>query len=288
MTQSAVSQIIRQMEKQLGVVLIDREHRPLALTAAGKALHRKAELIVEEAEQLPAVVREAGLSRMPEIRIALVDSFAGTAGPSFIKVMLDSATRLAVWSGLSPSMGQALLAREVDLAVTTDPLEDVDGLDRSPLWHEPFILLIPKAISLAGSGVQLKRLAAEYPLIRYSARSHIGGQIERHLRRLRVTVDRRLEIDTSDAVVAMVAAGIGWAILTPLCLLQGRGHAERVQVVRLPGPRFVRSLVLVCRAGEYRDLSHRTAEIAKKVLRTECLGEIRRRWPWVANEIVLG
>jgi hypothetical protein len=53
-------------------------------------------------------------------------------------------------------------------------------------------------------------LAKELPLIRWSAQSHIGAEIERQLRRMRVEIPRRFEFDSGSTILSMVAAGIGW------------------------------------------------------------------------------
>jgi DNA-binding transcriptional LysR family regulator len=285
MTQSAISQTIAGIESALGTELFIRDQRPLWLTAAGNILRERAEPLVREAELIPATIREASLAQLPNIRIGLVDSFAGTAGPAFIKNMIDAATQLAIWTGLSPSHGKALLARQVDVIIASDLIEDVDGLDRQPVWREAFIVIVPKDMDLQQHGLDLRQIAAESPLIRFSARSQIGSQIDRHLRRLNVIATRRLEIDTSDTVTAMVAAGIGWAITTPLCLLQGCSYPERIRVLPLPGPRMTRTLAVINRTGEYRELSARISQAAKKALAAECLIEIGRLWPWLKSEI---
>ena len=44
------------------------------------------------------------------------------------------------------------------------------------------------------------------PLVRFSARSKTGIEVERHLRRLKVELPRRLEFDTPQGVAATVAA----------------------------------------------------------------------------------
>lgn len=287
MSQSAVSQTIRNIETSLCVELFVRGHRPLSLTQEGSILRDKAEPIIREAELIPAVIREAGSAQLPAIRIGLVDSFAGTAGPVFIKHMFDVATQLAVWTGLSQSHGQALLSRHVDVIVTSDLLEDVDGLDRQMLWREPFVLIMPTDMEVSRDGPDLRQMVSQHPLIRFSARSQLGAQIDRHLRRIGVVAHRRLEIDISDTVTAMVAAGIGWAITTPLCLLQGRSYPDQIRVVPLPGPRMTRTLAVINRAGEYRELSARIADAARKALQAECLAEINRLWPWLESEVTI-
>jgi DNA-binding transcriptional LysR family regulator len=51
-TQSAASQRIGHLEKQLGVTLIDRSVRPLALTAAGELFHAEAKELVQRYDRL--------------------------------------------------------------------------------------------------------------------------------------------------------------------------------------------------------------------------------------------
>ena len=117
---------------------------------------------------------------------------------------------------------------------------------------------------------------------------HLRPQVGRHLRRLGIQAPRTVEIDTSDTLVAMVAAGCGWAITTPLCYLQGRAHAARTVPLRLPGPGFERSLVLVSRAGEYAELPRKVALQAHRILNEVVLPEIRRMIPWLGPELVVG
>jgi DNA-binding transcriptional LysR family regulator len=66
--------------------------------------------------------------------------------------------------------------------------------------------------------------------------------IERHLRRVGHTPLPSLEIDSADIVMAMVAAGLGWSITTPLCVLQGRAWLGQVAALPLPGPPLSRTI----------------------------------------------
>ena len=288
LTQSAVSQSLRQLEGEFKVSLFARDRRPLRLTTAGNLLRERAARLVEEANQLPSLLQEIGAASLPVIRVGLVDSFAATVGPHLIRELLQSTLHLSVYSGLSPTHGVALQRRTVDLVVTSDALDDEDGLERHLILREPFVLVMPAEIANESSGLSLDQLAARHPLVRYSARSHMGAQVERHLRRLGIQAPRTIEIDTSDTLVAMVAAGCGWAITTPLCYLQGRAHTARTVPLRLRGPGFERSLVLVSRAGEYAELPRKVALQVHRILKEVVVPEIRRMIPWLGTELVVG
>jgi DNA-binding transcriptional LysR family regulator len=287
LTQSAVSQAMRRVEGAFGTALVLRGRRPVSLTDAGRLLARRAEGLLRDADRLRLAVLEAARRPAPEIRLGLVDSFAATAGPELIRALSGAASRVVVWSGLAPSLGAALLARDIDAVITSDTLDDVDGLARHPLWKEPFVLLLPRDAAVPTHMDGLALLAAGLPMIRYSARSHTGLQIERHLRRVGIGAERRIEVDGSDALVAMVAEGIGWAIATPLCLLQGAARAGDTRAVALPAPRFNRTLSLLCRQDTPSAWAARVADAAAAALRMGCLPRLRRLAPHLADDITL-
>lgn len=289
LTQSAVSQLIRQLEECMGAVLVDRSQRPVALTATGRVLQRHALSIISDAEALEIAVRHAGSSKVQELNIGVVDSFASTVGPSLIKALLKTtATHLSFRSGLAHDHAEGLLSRNLDFIITSDSLDDVDGLERYVIMSEPFLLLLPEKLGTVSDLLDLKKLAAAHSLIRFSARSQIGVQIERHLRRLGVKAARLLEVDATDTLVAMISAGLGWAIATPFCLLQAGGRAKGVKAFPFPAAGFNRQLHLVTRSGEYGGLPQRIVDLSCEIVRRECMPEIRRLAPWLKNQIMIG
>lgn len=286
-TQSAVSQTVRQLEDDLGVVLIDRASRPMALTRPGSILREHGYGLIQDAERLAGKVRGCGDAEVQEIRIGLVDSFAAAVGPALMKILLDHAVNLTVWSGLTSNLADALLQRKLDMIIANDALDDSDGLERQELMSEPYLLLLPASLAVDAKDVKLATLARNYPMICYNPHSFLGAQIARQLRRGNIRATRRVSVDTTDSLVAMVAAGIGWTSTTPLCLLLARSYLQRVTVLPFPGPRFSRRLVLVYRSGEYAALAGRLARIASRILATEVRAELKQLIPWIEDQIIV-
>lgn len=286
-TQSAVSQALTQVEEILQTQVFDRSHRPFKLTPAGIALSRRARAIVEDMDRLVVHVRDADLASRPAIRVGMIDSFAATAGPAIVKQITASASQLLLWSGLANSHAQALLNRQLDLIVTSDMLEDVDNIIRRPIFTEPFIAVVPRARHKELQNADLTTLIQRLPLIRFSARSHFGAIIERHLRRSGHSPHAYLEIDTSDVVMAMVAADLGWTITTPLCLLQGRTHMAQVAVIPLPGPQLTRTIYQLSRQGEYEEMAENCFQVSRRVLESEIFPDVRKLIPWLRTAIAL-
>jgi DNA-binding transcriptional LysR family regulator len=288
LTQPTVSQIVRQLETGFGVELIDRSHRPLKATAAGLHLRQRAVSIVGEAQRLSTSLRAFGPGKMPAIRIGLVDSFAATVGPMLTRELMDMAVQLSVWSGLAPNLGASFEDRELDIVVTSESFEDTDNLRRYLLLREPFILILPTDVAARHELSDLAALALAIPLIRYSARSHLGRQVDQHLRRIGLPAPRRVEVDTSDTLVAMVANGVGWAVTTPLCLLQGRAHAHLVKALPLPAPGFRRQIALVARPGEYAGLPRKIAGTARRLIAESTLKDLHRIAAWLGQSCEIG
>jgi DNA-binding transcriptional LysR family regulator len=264
-TQSAVSQTVRQLEEELGVVIIDRASRPLTPTPPGTMLRDHAGRLLQDAEGLAGRVRGYGSGKVPEIRIGLVDSFAAAVGPALMKTLLDHAVNLTVWSGLTSNLADAFRERKVEIIIGNDALEGIDGLERHELMSEPYLLLTPAAMATEAADPSLATLARNYPMICYNPHSYLGAQIARQLLRRNIRATRRVSVDTSDSLVALVAAGIGWTTTTPLCLLLGRPYLSRVTVVPFPGSRFLRRLFVVSRSGEYSELAGRLAGKARRL-----------------------
>jgi DNA-binding transcriptional LysR family regulator len=287
LTQPAVSHVVAGLEAALGAKLFDRDLRPLGLTPSGIALKERAAALLRDAHETVAAVRDLGSGTLPHLQLAMLDTVAATIGPHLVAKLRGMASRWSVWSGLSASHREALLAREVDIIITADAdaLGGAD-LERHDILTEPHLLVLPARYT--GPTDDLAALIRAMDFIRFSARSHTGRQIEQHLRRLRLEPPARLEFDTSDALLAMVAAGLGWTLATPLCILQGSQHLPHLRCVPAPGPTLARRITLAARRGELGDVPARISTAAIAVFQEICLPQIEVFAPGTAARIAFG
>jgi DNA-binding transcriptional LysR family regulator len=266
LTQPAVSQAIAELERKTGVALFDRNVRPLAVTVAGGVLRQRASVLVAEAREIPALLREAQHGKVPSIRVGLVDSLSRLLSVPLATFLSSRASEVAILSGLTATHASDLLTRRIDIFLGVDDLEDVNGLERWSIATEPYLLLLPSGTKRPGTLNQLKALAANLPFIRFSARSQTGVQIDRHLRRLGVELPRTLEFDNPYAVAACVALGQGFAISTPLCMAEAKLPKGACVAVAMPGPQIQRTLTLVARHRELGGLPRELCAIAQRAL----------------------
>jgi molybdate transport repressor ModE-like protein len=289
MTQSAVSQHIKHLEEVIGTPLIDRDLRPMRPTAAGEVLRQRGRRILAELNEVQSLARFAGAMHLPQLRVGVLYVLSRTYLARLVAHVATKSrpSNLMIWTDLDVSHGQALAARELDVIVTANPLDDMEGLERHALLQESFIVVVPKQLAEPGKRLGLRELAAALPLIRLSARTLVGVQIERHLKRMRIDPPRQYEFYDYDTVLAMVGEGLGWSIIPPLALVYGRLDLGKVRVVSFPGPELRRTISLVARSGEFGPIPEKLANLSREILERHYVPEIRALRPWLADKIVI-
>ena len=285
MTQPGVTRTIKKLEISFGSILVERRVRPYSPTLSGHKLASLARELLAQSEQLQISIRKIGEATLPSVRIGLIDSFAATAGPNLIHRMRNYANNLTVWSGISPNLEKDLTQRKLDFIIATDPMIDIGGIERHEVMTEQYLLLLPDRIASAIKKPRLDELAKNHPFVRYSVRSLIGSQIEKYLDQEGIRIPESLEFDGTEAVFAMVSAGLGWAITTPLCLIHGYNHMVSLTALPLPGRALTRTLYTLARLDEFGELPQRITMDAQNIARKlieEKLGSIA---PWTLKNI---
>jgi DNA-binding transcriptional LysR family regulator len=287
LTQPAVSQAVADIEKKAGVLLFNRSARPLGLTPAGAVLQQRATALMDDALEILPTLREMRQVKLPFVRVGLIDSLSRSLMRELSSFLMGRAVKFSIVSGLALQTS-ALLTRRLDVVLSADDLCDTDGLERWPILEEPFLILCSKKLSNTSPPIDLNLLAQQAPLLRFPARSRSGAEIDRHLRRLRIEIPRIEEFDTAFGLTAAVAAGLGWAITTPLCTMEAELPLEGMDMLPLPGPRVHRNITLVAHAIELGTLPSDLAKLSCGVLGKKCGPFIARHCSWVGGEFVIG
>lgn len=286
---SAVSQLVKALEQDLGTALFDRDLRPARPTRAGRELLKLADGLLSQARALTLQVRENGRQNHAQIRLGCVDSFAATLGPALILALSGMAQQIQMWSGLTPALSAQLQGRELDLAICTESGVADPRIQQRRLFSEAWVAVFPRqhGVQAVQASSELQMLAGDLPLIRYSQRSVIGQQIERYLLHVGVNAPRRFEFDATDPLLSLVAAGLGWALSTPLCLWQSRQYLGDVTVLPLPEARLGRrDFFLLTHEGEADSLGEEITRVTRRLLQHETEPAIRSMMPALPADVL--
>lgn len=282
-TQSAVSQAIRALEEAIGHRLFDRSVRPPVLTLIGTAVLEHASAMVQRMRALEQTVRSAAVPQWPLLRIGMADTFAVTAGPGLIERIRHLARSWAISSGPSETSIEGVIARRVDLVASFDDRALPEDFVALPIFSEPYILALPAGFS--SRFTTMRELSAQLDMVRYGRRLHINRQIESYFEREGVNPPDRYRFDSIDAVIAMVAAGIGWTLTTPLSLLKSADIVPQLSCQRLPGIGASRRLKLIGRRNEAREILSLIQRESIDVFKQHCAPQIHRLLPHIDSPV---
>jgi DNA-binding transcriptional LysR family regulator len=272
---SAVSQQLSGLEAALGTVLLDRSGRPMPVTPAGAMFRRHAQTMLNAASEARAELAMAELSGMTTLRIGVIEDFDSDVTPRLLSTLAHDlkGCRFLLETGASHRLMDQLEARALDIVIAADSADQTpeDWREVHPILSEPFVAVAP-----LGAAID------ELPLIQYTARHLMGRQIAAHLARHRLRPAHRFERDSYAAILAMVAGGEGWTILTPLALHQARVFRDKVQVRPLPLPALSRTLSLSARAGILHAIPAQIAQHLKPLIAEVVIAPALATKPWLA------
>jgi LysR family transcriptional regulator, transcriptional activator of the cysJI operon len=123
LTQSAVSQRLKALEKKFGMPLIERRGSQLRLTKAGEALHRGALRILADARALEEQMREMGGETGGSVRVAAIYSVGLYELNPFVKKFLQYHPDIDVQVEYSRAdkIYQEVLGGTIDIGVVAYP-----------------------------------------------------------------------------------------------------------------------------------------------------------------------
>jgi DNA-binding transcriptional LysR family regulator len=281
---SAVSQQLANLESALDTPLFDRAARPIALTGAGRLFLRRARRILDEAARARAELSARDLSGLATLRLGVIEDFDAGVTPGLLTDLAADLTKchFHLETAASHRLLELLDARALDIAIAAETGPPPDWAEVWPLLDDPFVLALPAA--RAGQGADLRGLR-DLPFIHYTARHMMGRLIEAWLARQALRLPQRFELDSYHAILAMVAAGAGWSIITPLGYAAARRFQARVTLAPLPGPPMARRIALFARAGQLGAMPGDIAARAAHRIATEVTAPLTAAMPFLAGAL---
>lgn len=239
MTLSAVSMQMKALEAELDSDLFDRAFRPPKLTPMGRSVCRAARAVVEAEERLLATCRPTDrltgsfrLGVVPTASIRLLPGFlrnAGQAAPS---------ARFEIETGLSEALMARLVAGQLDCAVITAAPGGLPGLETRLLRRDHLVYVAPADSADLTPGALFRART----FFHFLPQSGIGALIADHVAHHRPAPARTTYLDSVEAIMECVNAGLGFTLLPEPDIRRHLAGAARI--VSADGPSPTRDLVL--------------------------------------------
>jgi DNA-binding transcriptional LysR family regulator len=213
--QPALSRQVKQLEQELGVALLHRNHREVTLTPRGKSFLLEAESILEQSDR---AMQRARATHQQPLNIGYVWGLFHSTVPHALQKFraLDPAIAVNLFDLSAAEQGKALASGRLDVGFIGLAFEaEAERLEKHRVGSTNFVMALPENHPLAKSR-SIKLCALENEVFLVISDEHFPGAS--HVM-LRACADvgfkpRTLQVaERGHTILSLVAAGCGVALL---------------------------------------------------------------------------
>lgn len=233
LTAAAVGQQVRALEEELHLTLFDRSARSIVLNTTGRGMVAPVLELVARYEALAARPRDAQLGGtvvMGALVSALMGAFADCL---WALKKRHPALEVTLLAGQSAEFALRVERGELDAAVVTQPPARLASkLVWTPLYSEPMVMIVPRRPHFE-MPQQALDILTQCPFIRFDHKLWTGQLVDKVIVAEGATVLDAMELNSVEAIIALVRQGFGISIVPQLANVQwSRDRALRIVPLR--------------------------------------------------------
>ncbi|QHI98492.1 LysR family transcriptional regulator [Xylophilus rhododendri] len=238
MTAPAFSQLVRELESTLGLVLFERTTRRLELTASGRQLLEGVRRPLADLAHVSSEMKALAGGQTGTVVLSILHSLAfglGTRALAQLKTMRPDIT-VKMIEDMNEVLIERVRNREVDigLGMFTQALEDIEF---TPLFEDELVAVFSVDHPLRNQRTLTWKQLAETPLILLQPKSSVRRLVEAGLLVTGVARQPVTEVVSMVTAINMAAAGFGVTILPQLSLASLKMTGMAVRKIKEPRPR---------------------------------------------------
>ncbi len=226
LTQSAVSQQIARLEKELGVRLFERTKRSVVLSESGAVFLPDAQKVIRDIEKATDTARRAAQGLLGKLTIGYVDAAPFSLLSPLVMQFRKSRpeVELVLCELTSVEQFTALQNGQIDIGLLR-PLYKMEELNSVTLLSEPYVVAMNKEHLLTEqSAVPLPALTREKFLFTSKQKAqYIFSNWNAVFTRHGIFPDTVQEVNQLHTMLSLVGAGLGIALL-PLSVVENNNH----------------------------------------------------------------
>ncbi len=231
-TQSTLSQQIRQLETELQVQLFDRIGKRTYLTEAGTEFLPYAKQTVADSEGGVQRLRDLQNIQTGELRIGVVFTLSDLLTSTIISFSKQYPNiKLVVISRPVNELLDLLKERKLDLILSYRPDEDDSQIEFFPLFDSNLSVIVNYNHPLVAQREVSLELLKQYPLVLPSVGSQARSMIDKLLDSRHVRLTPQIEITSMTIMMNLVETGHWIAVMSEMLI---RGH-EKLRAIPIAG-----------------------------------------------------
>ncbi|MDA8092467.1 MAG: LysR substrate-binding domain-containing protein [Betaproteobacteria bacterium] len=248
-SQPSLSTSVKHLEEELGVKLFERAQGEVLLTQAGERIIAQARKVLEEAERVKTLARQAKDPLKGALRLGVIHTVAPYLLPELVGALsvLAPDMPLDIEENMTASLDQMLKTGAIDAAIVALPFE-AGGIEAVSLYEEIFRVIVPAAHPWA----RRKRVAAEelhgQNLLLLNIGHCFRDQVLEACHEFARVPAAGRQGNSLETIRNMVASGLGVSVL-PATALTRKYSNPLVKAIDFTPPTPSRRIVLAWRQG---------------------------------------
>jgi DNA-binding transcriptional LysR family regulator len=228
-TQPAISQRIAQLERELGVKLLNRDHRVASPTPSGRQMMVYAEKLIGLRSEMMAEIGDRSAMR-GVLRLGVAETIVHTWLTRLVKSVNEVYPNLSleIEVDITPNLSARLLAQEIELAFVVGPLS-ASGVQSRVLCDYPIGFLASPALGL-GNGPVARHELARFPIITFPRKTVPYESVRAVFERPDLPPIRLHASASLATVIHMAIEGLGIAVI-PSAIVENELADGRLQLL---------------------------------------------------------
>ncbi len=256
-TQPALSMQVKELERELGLHLVERRGNSVALTPVGQEIAERAEGILGQVRELSELARQHHGVLAGPIRLGIIPSVA----PYLLPAILTALDRdypeldLQIRETQTDMLMDELMRGELDVVLVALPVQNAQ-LESMPLFDDRFLIAVQAQEAGRWNAPDLRERIGQERLLLLEEGHCLRDQALQYCQIANMQARKALGAASLTTIMQMVAAGHGITLLPELCAAT-EVDRRRVALIPFPEDPPMRTLGLVWRrtSGRKKDFS---------------------------------
>lgn len=251
-TQPALSMQIKDLERELGVELVERRGNAIAVTQAGLEIASRAEAILNQVRELSDYARQRQGVLTGPLRLGIIPSIA----PYLLPAILTEVSRhypaldLQIRETQTAALIEELVRGDLDAALLALPIQQPQ-VETMALFDDRFLIAVQSQAASGWAGGDLRTRIGQERLLLLEEGHCLRDQALQFCQIANMQARKALGAASLTTIMQMVAAGHGITLLPELCA-QAEVDRRRVALIEFPEDAPMRTVGLAWRRTSTR------------------------------------
>lgn len=267
-TQSALSNGIKELEETLRQPVVTRSTRYVSLTAAGAELAHVAEKIMQQLQEVTYNIRRTAEPMAGTIRLGVIPTIAPYLLPQIIAHVQNvfPSLNLQIYEGLSDDLLDRMRSGDLEAALMAFPFEEARGLNQYIFFEEPFYLTAPKGKITAKRKITAEELELQTQQGLELLLLEDGHCLTDHAlsgcNLPKQKAAQGFQASSLQTLIGMVAAGQGITLLPDMAVRGGKHSLPNsIDLIAFKTPAPARQIGIAWPKGLYQDKDLKTLTV---------------------------